>query len=296
MLSLDKNVLHGAAVPEPSAPISQDIRQWLIQIGKLTSAQAAQAAARAKAEGLSFLDAVLALNFVRRDELMTALSRHYSYPILEGGVQSTRFSSELIVGHSPFSPAAEVFRSIRTSIAPMIGEGTRSFLVTGPRHGEGTTYFAGNLAVAFAQMLIPTLLVDANLRTPRIAQMFGLSSDVGLSDSLRDRSTESPPIVPNVIRCLSILPAGTIPPNPQELLASADFLGLVNNLQATFGVVIYDTAAGMDYADAQVVASRVAAAIVIARQHETTFNDVSALVKKLQGINCKVLGSVLNTI
>jgi Mrp family chromosome partitioning ATPase len=52
----------------------------------------------------------------------------------------------------------------------------------------------------------------------------------------------------NVIQGLSILPAGEVPPNPQELLASADFLALTNNLQAAFGIVIYDTAAGMDYA------------------------------------------------
>jgi receptor protein-tyrosine kinase len=78
------------------------------------------------------------------------------------------------------------------------------------------------------------------------------------------------------------------------LLASADFLALVNNLQRAFGIVIYDTSAGMDYADAHVVASRVGAAVVVARRHKTAFNDVSNLVQKLRGIDCKVLGSVLN--
>jgi capsular exopolysaccharide synthesis family protein len=143
-------------------------------------------------------------------------------------------------------------------------------------------------------MSLPTVLVDANLRDPRIAQVFGLRRAVGLSDALRSKSVGNLPISSNVVEGLSILPAGEIPPNPQELLASADFLALTDNLQSAFGIVIYDTPAAMDYADAHVVASRVGAAVVVARRHKTSFTDISTLTHKLCGINCKVLGSVLN--
>ena len=112
-------------------------------------------------------------------------------------------------------------------------------------------------------MAVPTLLVDANLRDPRIADMFGLSRNAeGLSHALRARNIDEVPITPDVIPGLSILSAGIIPPNPQELLSSGEFLALANNLEKSFGVVIYDTAPAMDFADASVVAARVGAAII----------------------------------
>ena len=267
----------------------------LVQMGKLTSVQAARAATRARAKGVSVVEAAVTMGFLRREELMAALSRQYSYPILHGTDEGARFSRELVVGHEPFSAAAEAIRSIRTAVgATAVAQDVRSFLINAPRRGAGTSYLASNLALAFAQMSLPTLLVDANLRKPRIAKIFGLERFTGLSDALRSRNVESLPIVSNVVEGLSILPAGPIPPNPQELLASAEFLALTNNLQSAFGIVIYDTPPGMDFADAHVVASRVGAALVVARRHKTAFNDVSLLVQKLRAINCKMLGSVLN--
>jgi protein-tyrosine kinase len=274
---------------------SEHIGTQLVQMGKLTPMQVARAAARARAGGLSLPEAAVAMGFLGREELMKALSLQYSYPVLDRSVEAGKFSRELVVGHEPFSAAAEAIRSIRTALAASaVSQGVRSFLITAPRRGAGASYFASNLALAFAQMSLPTLLVDTNLRKPRIAQIFGVQRFVGLSETLRCKNVEDPPIMSNVIQGLSILPAGEVPPNPQELLASADFLALTNNLQAAFGIVIYDTAAGMDYADAHVVASRVGAAVVVARRHKTAFNDISMLAQKFRGINCKVLGSVLN--
>jgi chain length determinant protein tyrosine kinase EpsG len=286
-----------ASVPpmDSNEPSSEHLGNHLVQLGKLTPVQAARAATRARARGVSLQEAAVSMGFLRRDELMAALSRQYSYPILHGTDEAARFSRELVVGHEPFSEAAEGIRSIRTTLAASaVKEGVRSFLITGPRRGAGASYFASNLALAFAQMSLPTLLVDANLRKPRIAQVFGLQRFNGLSDALRCKTIENPPITSNVVDGLSVLPAGNVPPNPQELLASADFLALTDNLQSAFGIVIYDTPPAMDFADAHVVASRVGAAVIVARKHKTAFNDVSTLAHKLRGINCKVLGSVLN--
>jgi receptor protein-tyrosine kinase len=288
----------GTPVPPASSNVGEptsDTANQLVQMGRLTSVQAARAATRARAKGVSVVEAAVSMGFLRREELMAALSRQYSYPILHGIDEASRFSRELVVGHEPFSAAAEAIRSIRTAVgATAVAQDVRSFLINAPRRGAGASYLASNLALAFAQMSLPTLLVDANLRTPRIAKIFGLQHFIGLSDALRSRDVESPPIVSNVVEGLSILPAGQIAPNPQELLASAEFLALTNNLQSAFGIVIYDTPPGMDFADAHVVASRVGAAVVVARRHKTAFNDVSLLVQKLRGINCKMLGSVLN--
>jgi protein-tyrosine kinase len=273
------------------------VGQQLVQLGKLSPSDAARVATWRLRRGISFTEAAVAMGLLKREDLMSLLSRQYSYPILEGHPDNARFSRELVVGHEPFGAAAEAIRSIRSAIASTaIAEGTRSFIVTGPRPGTGSTYFAGNLALAFAQMSMRTLLVDANLRTPRVGEMFGLDKNrYGLSQYLCRDQVNAAPIAIDIIPGLSVLTAGAIPPNPQELLCSADFMALTDNLEKEFGVVIYDTAAAMDYADAHVVAARVGAAVIVARRHKTRFNDVAIVSQKLRAIQCKVIGSVFNS-
>jgi capsular exopolysaccharide synthesis family protein len=167
--------------------------------------------------------------------------------------------------------------------------------VIGPHRDAGVTYVACNLAIGFAQMAIPTLLVDANLREPRAGQLFGVSRDTpGLSEYLRSREGGFPPVQSEVLPNLSILPAGAIPPNPQELLSSPSFLALTDIFHERYGVIIYDTAAVGGFSDAFVVGSRVNAAILVARKHKTAYRDVSALVKKLETIRCSIIGTVFN--
>lgn len=232
-----------------------------------------------------------------RQTLLKSLSDQYGYPIIETGKGGSRFSPELVVGHDPFGEEAEAIRSIRSEIAvAALGQGRRSFLVVGPRSGVGATYLAGNLAVAFAQMGISTLLVDANLRRPRVANLFGISPDSeGLVELVVRKSLTPSPIQYNVIPNLSVLPSGAVPPNPQELLASPEFLALTDTFQSHFGVVIYDSAPGLDFADAMVVASRVGSAIMVARQHKTYWQESSQLARKLAALQCTLVGSVLNT-
>jgi protein-tyrosine kinase len=174
-LILNENIVPEATAQEPTRLICDHIRHQLIQMGKLTPAQAGRVQAQARRRDITFAETALAMGMIYREDLMLALSRQYSYPILHGDAESARFSRELVVGHEPFGAAAEVIRSIRSSLAvSVVKEGTRSFLITAPRPGTGSSFFAGNLAVAFAQMSLPTLLVDADLRTPRIAEMFGV--------------------------------------------------------------------------------------------------------------------------
>jgi len=102
MLSLNDSPLPDAAIQKPTDLASDNIRHQLIQMGKLTSAQAERVEAQARRKGLSFPESALAMGFIRREDLMSVLSRQYSYPILDGDPESARFSSELVVGHEPF--------------------------------------------------------------------------------------------------------------------------------------------------------------------------------------------------
>jgi receptor protein-tyrosine kinase len=287
---------HDLMTPVRADVAPDQIEQQLIRIGKLTDRQVARAREVQRRRGIGFLEAAIAIGAVRREDLMSALSKQYSYPIIYSDTESARFSRELVVGHEPFGPAAESLRSIRTAlVSSAIAAGTRTFAVVGPRQGAGSTFLASNLALAFAQMSVATLLVDANLRDPRIATMFGFDSNTeGLSETLSRKTVDHAPIAYDAIPGLSVMTSGAVPPNPQELLCSEEFLTLTSNLSRDFGIVIYDTPSALDYADAHVVAARVGSAIIVARKHKTKFNDVSTVAHKLQAIQCNVVGSILN--
>ena len=272
------------------------VEEEIIRVGNLSDRQVARARELMLRQRISFLSAAIATRAISRQSLMLALSKQFSYPIIHSESDSARFSRELVVGHEPFGAAAEALRSIRTSlVSSAVAKGVRSFAIVAPRPGMGSTFFAANLALGFAQMSVATLLVDANLRDPRMAEIFGVDRNHdGLSETLRRGEIDAPAIAYDVLPGLSLMASGAVPPNPQELLCSEGFLSLTANFSRDFGVVIYDTPAAMDFADAYVVASRVGAAVIVARKNRAKFNDVSTIAEKLRSVQCDVVGSVLN--
>ena len=141
------------------------IEQQILAAGNLSEAQVEAIRGFQRRKGLTFGEAAIALGLVRRDSLFLALSKRYNYPVLNFGVDEGRFSRELVVGYQPFSTAAEAFRSVRSALATgPLSQGKNAFAVIGPHRKVGVTYFAANLALSFAQMAVPTLLVDANLK------------------------------------------------------------------------------------------------------------------------------------
>jgi capsular exopolysaccharide synthesis family protein len=270
--------------------------QDLIRLAGLTESQIARVQAYGAAHGVSFMEAATVTGVVTREFLMTALSKRYNYPIIQNHSQLTAFSTELVVGHEPFGAAAEAIRTMRTSlVSSAVSQGTRAFVFIGARERQGTTFLAANLAVAFAQMSVSTVLVDANLRDPRCAAMFGLEPNCeGLSDALLHKQLEHPPIVRDVLPGLSILPSGGVPPNPQELLCTVDFMALTVNLSRNYGIVIYDTPSAMDFGDAYVVASRVGSAVIVGRQNHASFEDLKQVCDKLRANQCAIVGTIAN--
>ncbi len=273
-----------------------NVAQELVRFAKLSELQIGRIRAYAKAQGISFLEAAVDTGSVKRETLMTALSRQYNYPIIHDEEGLAGLSQELVVGHEPFGAAAEIVRSIRTSlVSTAVAQGLRSFVVIGPREGQGVSFLAGNLAVAFAQMSVNTLLVDANLRDPRIAGMFGIDPNgEGLSDVLLRIQLDDLPIVRDVLPGLSILPSGGVPPNPQELLCSGDFMALTAKFARDYGIVIYDSSSAMDYSDAYVIAASVGSAIVVGRQNHASFDELKQISDKLRARQCTIVGVISN--
>jgi chain length determinant protein tyrosine kinase EpsG len=289
-LSTEHDLGHAVDVPE------EFVEREIIATTGMSPRQVRAARSVQHRHHLSFAEAAIAIGLIRREDLLLALSKHYHYPLLSTAAESQRFSRELVVGFEPFGPQAEAVRSIRAAVAASALEAkTNSIAIVGPRSGVGASYLAANLAVAFAQAAAPTLLVDANLRKPRIAKMFGVDRRVeGLADALNYRVVDEPQIVHDLLPGLSILPAGSVPPNPQELLSSPDFANLVATLRRRQGVVVYDTTDAAECADGLIVATRVGAAVIVARRHKTAFAETAKLAATLRSHHCVILGSVLD--
>ena len=187
------------AVPVQAA--KDPVEQQILAAGNLSDAQVEAIRGFQRRKGLTFGEAAITLGLVRRDSLFLALSKRYNYPVLNFGSDEARFSRELVVGYQPFSAGAEAFRSIRSALATgPLSQGKNAFAVIGAHSGVGATHFAANLALSFAQMAVPTLLVDANLRKPRLGSLFRIDAKTeGLVEALTHGGANRPPVAIDVV-------------------------------------------------------------------------------------------------
>jgi len=167
---------------------------------------------------------------------------------------------ELIPVARPHSGAAEAYRALRTTLMTSSAEKLQTLVVTSALPGEGKTATSVNLAVVFAQLGKRVILIDADLRKPRVHEIFGLSRRVGLASFLSGQNAEIgyQTKIPN----LSVIGTGPFTPNPLELLASARMAELMSMVRANFELVIIDTAPMLLVSDA-VVASKLADGVIL---------------------------------
>jgi protein-tyrosine kinase len=163
------------------------------------------------------------------------------------------------------------------------GEPRRALAIISPEPGDGKTYCAANLAVTLAQLGGRTLLVDADMRGPRVHELFAMDNRAGLSGILCGRTdTQAIRAVPGV-PTLFVLPVGTVPPNPLELVERPAFGLLMRELTAKFDHVVVDTPAAVYGADCAVIAARCGSALVIARKNASRVGSLQDLVAQPRG-------------
>jgi protein-tyrosine kinase len=245
--------------------------------------------------GYRFGDAAIRLGLVTGEDVERAVARQYDLPSL---VPGKIVNSELVVAYEPFHRRAEELRALRTQLLIRWTNGAakqRVLTVVSPGAGEGRSYVAANLATAFAQLGERTLLIDADLRTPRQHQIFGIANRVGLSAVLSGRADGTAVVPLPELGRLSVLPSGAIPPNPQELLSRRVLGILLHELRANYDIILIDTPPALPYADAQCVAFRAGSAIVINRKDHTRLADTNSVVKDMSEAGTHVIGAVLNS-
>src|ERR1700687_5742669 len=261
--------------------------------------------------GLAFLLENLD-NTVRTPEQAQAISGLPSLGMIPLGSKSANHGSsgtrlpftsspevvETVTQVRPQSQMAESYRALRTSLLlSNLGAPPKVIMVTSARPQEGKTTTSINAAIVLAQKGVRVLLVDADLRRPSIHKTLGMGPRSGLSNVLTGSATlqqtiTTSPILPN----LFIMPAGTPPPNPAELLASSNMRDLIVELRGLYDHIVIDTPPTLSVTDAVVLSPRADATILVIRSSQTTKQALRRARDILTQVNAHVAGVLLNAV
>ena len=194
-------------------------------------------------------------------------------------------------------PRAEAYRSIRTNLQYVdVDNPPRCVVITSSLPLEGKSTTASNLAIAMAQGGSRVLLVEADLRRPRVAEYLGVEGSIGMTDVLIGRALIDDAIIPWQRGLLDFLPSGAIPPNPSELLGSQQLADLLAELRARYGVVILDAPPLLPVTDAAILATAADGAILVARFGVTRHEQAERAADLLRQVNARLFGTILNCV
>jgi len=288
--------LRASATPSLVAPsvVDTQLGELLQGDGTLTEQDIQDIFAAQMEHGERFGEAASRLGLVSEQDVRRALARQSEFPLVASG--ESALSQELITAYQPHSKRAEELRTLRSELVlRWFGRGNRVLAVVEARSGNGCNVLAANLAVTFAQLGERTLLIDANLRAPSQNALFGLEPACGLVEFIKGREN-----LDNVVgkvpgfSCLSLMCAGSPPPNPQELLGRVSFGYLMEIAPAKYDVVILDTPPMLQCADAQLIAARARGAVLATKRHSTRLADVLRVKAQLHSADVLLLGAVID--
>ena len=200
-----------------------------------------------------------------------------------------------LVGSEKTPPAAaEAYRALRTSLRFIDPDDPlRALVVTSPQADDGKSTTAANLALALAQAGERVILVDADLRQAGLSELLGIEGAVGLTTVLTGTVTVDAALQ-DYRDSLRVLPAGTLPPNPSELLGSQRMAALIDDLVAACDIVIFDAPPVLPVTDAVVLSTQVDGTALVVRYGHTTRGHVSETVRRLGAVDADLIGCILN--
>jgi succinoglycan biosynthesis transport protein ExoP len=204
---------------------------------------------------------------------------------------------ELVTFGHPRSLLSEVYRNIRTSILLSFSERPpKSFVVSSPSPMEGKTTTAVNMAIAFSQTGSPVLIIDGDMRKPRLHRVFNGSNGVGLSNFLSGNAELKSIIKTSNIPNLFYIPSGPIPPNPSELLGSNLFKNMLQFLGRTFEQIIFDSPPVLSFGDSLILSNCVDGVVLVVMSGKTPREALRQSKNSLLHVNAKILGVVVNRV
>jgi tyrosine-protein kinase Etk/Wzc len=204
-------------------------------------------------------------------------------------------ATRLITYFAPKSPISEAYRTFRTNLQyTKLDKDLKALLVTSPGPGEGKSTSVSNLAITMAQMGSRVLLIDSDLRRPVLHSIFKVDRRLGLSNVLVGRATIEEAVQKTEIENLFVMPCGTLPPNPSELLASSAMTRTLEELKTMYDIVLFDSPPIIAVTDAAVLGSRLDGVILVVKSGQTDREAAFRAVTLLKNVNTRILGALLN--
>lgn len=269
----------------PTRPISPNVGQTVLL---------AAAIGLTLAVGGAFLIEYLddTIKSVEEASRVTGLSVLGAIAAIEGKNGEDR----LITAHQPLSPISEAYRALRTNIQfSSIDRPLRSVMVSSPAPSEGKSLTLANLAVVLAQSGLKVIAVDTDLRRPVLHRIFDVENEVGLSDVIIH---PNPGVVehlrPTEVENLWLLPSGTLPPNPAELLGSQRMQEIIEELKANADIVLFDSPPTLLVTDAAVLGAHVDGVILVNDAGRTRRPMAQRAAEELRRVRIPLLGLVVN--
>ena len=246
------------------------------------------------AAGIVFLIAFLE-DEIRDPEEIT---RKWGIPILGLITNHKPNGNTIITMSQPRSPVSEAYRSLRTNLQfSGIDNPLKTILVTSASPSDGKTSVVANLATVMAQNSKEVVVVDSDLRRPRIHKIFSLSNRIGLSDYFIRPSDQMAGVMKSSkVKGLSVITSGSLPPNPSELLNTTKMVEVIKKLGTHFDIVILDTPPLLAVTDALVLAPRVDGVILVIDPVKTKRGALRHAIEQLQQVKANLLGVVLNNV
>ncbi|MGG5460561.1 CpsD/CapB family tyrosine-protein kinase [Clostridium sp. B9] len=201
----------------------------------------------------------------------------------------------LILENKPKSVASEYYRILRTNLQyTSIDNPIKTILITSSEAGDGKSTTSSNLALSFADADKKTLLIDCDLRKPKIHKIFGISNLTGLSDFLIDEKKEVKNFIYEHQSGLNIMTSGSIPPNPAEILSSKRLETLLEDFKKIYDYIILDTPPVNFVADSKILSTKVDGTLIVIRHGKSKKDGVLEAIRNLKEVNANILGTVLN--
>lgn len=292
------------------------LRDALIAMGRLTPEGAVRIDEAMRTMGLGFADAAIRLGLITPEELAEATQAARQLPpkapdgIVEGALHRASFNRGLPVKYigmvkagpsltlvrDPDNTYSEQIRALRTELLLLNGASRsgNSIVILSPCRGEGRTQLCAELAIAFSQLGQRTLLVDADLRRPRVHTLFESDNAVGLGQALASGG------VPQLLGVemlphLSVLIAGPSTPNPLELLTNGHFQRQISDWRKKYSMIIIDTPPITEFADGLAISSFAEQVVVVGRLHSTPHQNMKEMLRRMGGTQSRIVGAVINS-
>lgn len=270
---------------------SLKIGEILVRSHGLKPALVSQVLRHAEAKGKTFGETAVRLKLVTQPAVQQALAVQFKSTYIPPKSKS-RLSRELVTLFHPESVQASRIRALRTRIT--LKSEHLAFSVNSAAAGEGRSYLAANLAVAYAQLGKRTLLVDSDFHSPRQHRIFGLGRTRGLSEILAQRFDGGSHIFRmKALQALSILPAGAIPPNSEELMTQASTQRLLSLFAKRYEVLIFDTSNGIDSTVPEWLANVIGQSLLVTKRSTSIARSTYDYSQRLDA-SSNMLGVVFN--